>query len=560
LSASKILVRGSLLATVLGLVLISHSAAAENGRAAADYEALSLSYNERARGHRIVDVDADNKLDLLWVFERKTPPRTDPLYGLRSCTFAPAPHFTNCHDLELAPDVRAYDVAEVDGTAGAELLLITASGAKLHSFGKSGFGAARPLSLDTLLSATDPGPPISIRAFFDLDSDGQSELVVPTVVGPTLLRFTNGTASAPQTLSSPATVKYKLGRQAHELGRAVGRSPARGIITEAISPALFVEDFDGDERLDIITTVETRIRVFAQRADGSFARTPTHDIEVSVVTEEEEASGFTGEAASFGDLNGDGLADIIVLKWGSSEERTRMDRHIFFARDGLNYSDTADQVIRSESFFPDFEIRDLNGDGRRDLVIPYFHIAPAQAFKVLTQNSLRVQLRLFLMREDGRFAQDEGKTFAKVDRRIVLDYKLNVIRLIFGSGRPPDSFAPLLTLQGDFDNDGRADLASDSGDDELHLRFGNASSEYSKSEDLAIPFESSLAYELIDINGDGRSDVVSYYGRESRSGDSGADAARRELRRNSRSKPPAQAAPDNDAPLHESRIQILLSR
>lgn len=547
------------LAVLLGLALASTSAVAENGRAVADYEALSLSYPERARGHRLVDVDADGKLDLAWVFERETPPGTNPAYGLRVCTFAPAPHFTSCRDLELAPAVRAYDLAEVDGAAGAELLLIKVSGAELRTFAETGFGAARPLALDTVLSATDPGPPIAIRAFFDLDSDGQSELVVPTVAGPTLVRFSNGAPSTPLTLSSPATVDYRLGRQTHELGRAVGRSPSRGIVTEAISPALFVEDFDGDKRLDIITAVETRIRVFAQAADGSFERAPTHDIELSVVSEAEKAGGFTGEAASFGDLNGDRLADIIVLKWGSSEERTRMDRHIFFARPGLKYPEAADQVIRSESFFPDFEIRDLNGDGRSDLVIPYFHIAPAQAFKVLTQNSLRVQLRLFLMRENGRFAQDEGKSFAKVDRRVVLDYKLNVIRLIFGTGSPPDSFAPLLTLQGDFDDDGHADLASDSGDDELHLRFGNARGEYSKSEDLAISFESSLAHELVDINGDGRSDIVSYYGRESRGSNSGGDSAKRELRRNSRPSPKAPA-PSDDAPLDESRIQILLSR
>ncbi|MEE3331260.1 MAG: VCBS repeat-containing protein [Myxococcota bacterium] len=541
---------------VLGGLLGTAAEVRAAGRTAADYEKLEFSYPERASSQRQVDVDGDGKLDLMWVFERSPQSAKNPSYALRTCTFEPAPRFSKCRDLELATDVRAYDVAEVDGLAGAELLLVTDSGGRLHSFDE-GFLPVRNLSLNTLLTATDMSSPVSIRAFFDLDSDGRHELVVPTISGPAIIRFDANHESNPQLLKSPATVKYRLGRNARELGRAVGRTPARGVITQTVSPPLFVEDFDGDGRPDIVTTVETRVRVFAQRADGTFPSEATHDREISVVSEEEGERGFTGEAASFADLDGDGLSDLIILKWGSSQERTRMDRHLFFARPGLEYPDEADQIIRSESVFPDFEMRDLNGDGRLDLVIPYFHVAPAQAFKVITQNALRVQLRLFLMRENGRFGQDEGKSFAKVDRRVVVDYKLNMARLIFGNGSPPDGFSPLLNAQGDFDSDGFADLANDSGDDALHLRFGNEDGVYSKNADLAISHESSVYHELVDLNGDGRTDVVSYYGGPSQQDD---DNVRSELRRNKRSAPSTPVTQDDEGPPARSRIRILLSR
>ena len=539
------------------------SAAQGAGRATEDWQKLEFGYLERGSGHRLVDVDGDGKLDLSWVFEAPGDPGDDPRYGLRTCTFAPAPHFETCADRALADDVRGFDIGEIDADAGAELVLYTNRGARLASFANGAFGAATAFEVDTLLTGTDAGTPVALRTLFDIDGDGRSELVVPNVAGPLVVRFEGRTPAARQQLDSPAKVRYRLGRSAHELGKMRHRAPTRGVVSEASSPATFVEDFDGDGRRDVVTTVDTRVRVFAQRADGSLPTTPTWEVEPSVLTEAEEERGFTGEAVSFGDLDGDGLADLVVLKWGSDEERTRMDRHIFFARSGQGgprYEATADQVVRSESFFPDFEMRDLNGDGRRDLVIPYFHIAPAQAFKVVTQNTLRVQLRLFLMRADGRYAQDEGKTFAKVDRRVVLDYHLNVIRLIFGRGTPPDSFSPLLTAQGDFDGDGRADLASDSGDDELHLRWGNDGGHYSKGPDLRVPFESSLAHELVDINGDGRSDIVSYYGRESRAA-RGEGAARRELQRTPRRAP--RPAPDDgeaDEPEERSRIHVLLSR
>ena len=236
-----------------------------------------------------------------------------------------------------------------------------------------------------------------------------------------------------------------------------------------------------------------------------------------------------------------------------------MDRHVFFAREDGSYPDEADQVVRSESVFPDFEIVDLDRNRRLDLVIPYFHIAPSQAFKMVTQNTLRVQLRMFLLRDDGRFAQGEGKKFARVDRRVVIDYHFDVMRLLFGArhggrGGPPEHFAPLITARGDFDGDADPDLATDSGRDELDLRFGTPHVEYEREP------ASSLAHDLVDVDGDGRSDVVSYLGAPAER--VAADARpQAELRRNTRpTTEPDGTAPDAAPAEPGTRIQLLLSR
>jgi len=529
-----------------------------------DFALLELGFPAPARSHRVADVDGDGKLDLTFVFTREDsaePNRgkdgQEEDYWLSTCLYEPEPHFSHCVDFDLPGQTRGYDLGPLDDRRGAELLLVTRDGAAIASFANGAYGPLEALALESLLSATDPGAPLALQLLFDLDRDGRAEVLVPTLRGPALYRTTDRGLSVLATLGSPATVRYRFSNPAREVGAAADRERVRRVSAQATALPIVVDDFDGDGRDDITTSDGPRLRVFLQAEDGTFPDEPSFDIERSVLTSEEEEGGFSGEALGFADLDGDGLADLIALKWGSSHERTQMDRHLFYARPGPSYPETADQILRSESFFPDFEVLDLNGDGRRDLVIPYFHIAPSQAFKVLTQNALRVQLRMFLMREDGRYAQGEGKRFAKVDRRVVLDYQLNVIRMIFGSRGPPDSFSPLLTARGDFDGDGFADLATDSGGDRLHIRFGNERAEYSSLPDLAFPFESSLAYEVVDLNRDGRSDLVAYYGAAAKR--ASGERAPVELRRGNR--PAPEQAPDEPTgPPAASRIRVLLSR
>ena len=345
-----------------------------------------------------------------------------------------------------------------------------------------------PLALDD----TDSLIPHALRFLFDLDGDGRHEAVLGTRSGVEVHRFDGNGNTTVQALDSPAYVEIARRRRELDLSSFLHRDYAPHVTTHTTTPAIFVEDMNGDGRVDIATISQNLLLVFEQAASGRFPAVPSAELERSVITDAEEEGGFTGEALTFSDLTGDGVVDLIVLKWGSSQERTQMDRHIFLGRGDWQYPETADQVIRSESFFPNFEIEDLNGDGRSDLVVPYFHFAPSQALTAVTQNKLRIQLRIFLMGEGGRYAQDPDKSFAKVDRRIVLDYHVDVMRLIFGDGGRPGGFDPLLSIGGDFNGDGFPDLVADSGNDTLNFYWGNSQARYAKRPDLSLSYESSL--------------------------------------------------------------------
>ena len=533
------------------------------GRATAPFELHQFEFPGHIQGHLLRDVDGDGKLDILVVYGA---PGDSEDHRLRVCLQVADKSFSSCSEFDLPNEARALDVGEVDGQPGAELLVPTDRDLRIAHWQSGKFGSLQTLSpLRTVFAGTDPNIPKAVEMLFDTDGDGRKEVVVPTLDGPVWIRA----GQEPVVLRSPSEVTYRVGtRGGGEINSFLRDHYQSRVSTQHLTPDLFVEDFDGDGRLNIITLLGGELRVFGQTPEGDFRPEPIRVIERSILTGDELDGGFAGEAMTFSQLDGDGLADLIVMKWGSSEERTRMDRALYFSGKDGTYAEEPDQAVRSESVFPDFDVTDLNGDGRRDLVIPYFHFAPAQAVKVVTQNAIKIQFRLFLMRPDGRYDQGEGKDFARVDRRVVLDYHLDILKLVFGdSARPTGRIGPLLDFGGDFNGDGYADLAADDGANQLRIFWGNAEARYATSPDLEIPFESTLSYDLVDADGDGKTDVFAFHGtrpvgEELRDGRHHAVKRRRTEKQRARRDEARRARErkQEDEPPERVRLEILMSR
>ncbi|MCP3985021.1 MAG: VCBS repeat-containing protein [bacterium] len=466
-----------------------------------------IEFPGKIEDHLLADVDGDGRHDVL-VVHAAPGDRHD--YHLAVCFQRPEKKFDGCEIIDLPEDVRAFDVGNVDPAPGSELVMVTATGIVWSAFEAGRLGPRHLMTeVSSVFTATDPDVPRPLDLLFDLNGDGRDELLLPGSDGPTWVKPDGST----QLLESPAIVLYRLASRGADVNAALRSGFQSRVTSEMNTPDLHVFDWDGDGRLDVVTQLDNVLRVFLQDEVGSLPSQPSRTIERSTLAGNELDSSFTGEVTSFAQLDLDGRADLILTKWGSSEERTRMDRAIFFSRPDGSYPELPDQRVRSESVTPDFNLVDLDGNGTRDLVVPFFHFAPSQAVKVITQNALRWQLRIFLLGSNGRYSQEEGKEFARIDRRVVLDYKLDILKLLFGNqARPTGRIAPLLDFRADIDGDGFADLVADDGGDKLRIYWGNADARYSSSPDREVPFESTLAYDLIDADGDGRTDLFAYHG------------------------------------------------
>lgn len=469
-----------------------------------------------------LDLNGDGLVDIGMIYSRSD--RRDK-YWFRICLQDKSRGFTGtCSEMLMPKEARAFDLGEVDGKPGAEMVIITDKAVSMASFSDGRFGKFRELIRDrTILHGTQADRPALLHCLWDLDADSRMELILPSVEGPGIYKYSDAGFSLFQRINSPPLITYRVGSFGDIMATddvnqfLLFRTYEKRITASYMAPDVFFEDFNADKRIDVITLVENTLRVFPQGPDGRFSQKPAVTVKKSILPPEEKGIGFAGEGMVFADLNGDGIGDIIMMKWGTSRDRTRMDRYIYYGKPGLEYPEKPDQIIRSESAAVDFGIHDLNNDGKLDLVVPFFHFAPAQAFKVMTENAIKVQFRIFLMQDNGRYSQDAGKTFAKVDRRILVNYKIDILGMIFDfKSLLEGQFHPLINFSKDFNGDGYPDLVADTGGDKLRFFWGNPEVKFANSPDLVIEYESAMDYDLVDLNNDGKCDIITYYDSEER--------------------------------------------
>ena len=222
---------------------------------------------------------------------------------------------------ELPREVRTIDVAAWDDAPGEDLIVTLASGVSWAPLAGHSFAPLREVAGSAnLLAGTEDARPRALQLAFDLEGDGLNELVLPTLAGPRILWRDGRT----RTLHSPARVTWWVGSRDVEMGRATGLDYGRRTSTTHVSPDVFVVDFDGDGRNDIVTLLDNELRIFAQAADGTLPERPTRTLERSTLSEDEEESGFSDEATAFSDLDGDGAMDLGGAEVGAAQsERSR---------------------------------------------------------------------------------------------------------------------------------------------------------------------------------------------------------------------------------------------
>ena len=492
-----------------------------SAKAGQEYQLSLLKIPGTARDRLICDLNGDNLKDLVVVYTRAAEEKKSHLaifYQKPDLTF---PTQQN-QDLVLSRNIRTIDCGEVAPEKGRELVVFRDDG--VFYFEKTGSGKLRALiNTLTIFNSAEYNFPHHHKFLWDFDGDGIDEIIMPEITGPRIFKQEGYSGyKLLQEIALPARLKYKIGswgditvtddiNQFLRFRTYLQRTSATYTV-----PDLFVEDFNGDKKPDLIGILGNNLWVFCQE-DGRLSEKPCLDFHRSVLTQQEKKLGFIIEMLTFADLNGDGLGDIIKVKYGSLEQRVNIQYMIFYARPGLKYPDKPDQKLSSSGFRADFGVYDLNQDGKKDIAIPYFHFAPAQAFKVLTDNAIKIQFRIYLMGENGRYTQDPDKEFARPDRRELLVYRINILGMIMDpEALIKGEINPLIHFGADVNGDGYPDLVADSGADTLNIYYGNKQVNFSPTPDQSFGFESSWAFDFADLNNDGKDDLVAYYESEER--------------------------------------------
>lgn len=303
----------------------------------------------------VADLNGDHVRDL--VAGSSASPSVSVLIGHGDATFSPAVSIPT-------GAATALRLADVNGDANVDLIILDSATERIEiraGIGDGTFGPPRFIPLGTW--ARD-------LAIADLDADGRPDfaVVLPRMIGvllnadefATLTTYSGGPAPGElgvcdlngdgnddlAVLDSPESLQSDLSLLVSNPGGGMGTH--RTVGTSPLPRAVYFRDFDGDGRNDLAVLAEQKVDLFLGISSGMLSDRRTFPAPM-------------GFQSAVGDVNGDGLPDIVSL--GSSTVSALL------ARTDGTFSPAVTSFVDSTGSLQGHALGDVTGDGVLDLVV-----------------------------------------------------------------------------------------------------------------------------------------------------------------------------------------------
>lgn len=351
-----------------------------------------------------------------------------------------------------------------------------------------------------------------LRFVTDLDGDRIPDLVFPGVDGIEIHRGRDGGFDE---------------RAAFRTLLPGDRAVAQGVLAR-FYPLPDFEDVDGDRRLDLVVRGtapdgQATLHVATGLGECRFAQPAAIPLDPAQLRrpeprparprdrKEERPKPAGRDLAFFGDLDGDGRAEIVTAEAIDTDrgdlkqaKEPRFRYRVHRVRDGKVEGTPAAEFVAGGWTDAGGELgggpafRDLDGDGRKDLVAVRLDFSVFQALRVLTSKRISIQL------DFGVWSQGPGFAFREVkglDLSEKLTFDLNDLKL----GR-------IAQFAGDFDGDGKVDFVHLGRGSTVTVHRGKEGAAYPAKPDAEIPLDGPIEdlglVRIEDVDGDGRADLA----------------------------------------------------
>jgi len=266
-------------------------------------------------------------------------------------------------------------------------------------------------------------------------------------------------------------------------------------------PQLNSADYDGDGLVDLVGSYHAELSIFRQLPDRTFSREPAWELQLNLPEPPpKEGKKQRGEQNPplilVADVNRDGKMDVIASQLVGGFGDLKSQTFIYYGDTGSLQKNKWDQaiVVEQAGSFP--LLRDLDGDGSLDLIIPYVSIDILSIAKMILTTSLDVRFRMYVLGNKKRYPDlptAEESTSIKINFR----------ELTVEGGVP--------NVDGDFDGDGRNDVVVGRNVKELQVLAGTGLGSFSQQPLAIIPVPAPLFPQVADLNADGLADIAISY-------------------------------------------------
>jgi len=448
--------KDSTAAIVLGLAVLLFAVATTAIAVVEDgFDVYKLNVPGKLLQHRVEDLDGDGLKDILVVHRKGLEPDETRWVSVfwqdGEKGFATAPEQSWEIDFEAA----VLDIGNVAGDSRKEICYLTSEGIRYYPIDGGMYTIESEHLFDARGLVVHPAKrTIPVIDFVrDWNGDGKDEVAIATFEGLSIfVRGEDGMFNPEDQIL--VELETRIGRR-WEGHRSDDHTT--GLSTIYTFPNVQQLDYNGDGLIDLIATTEDRVIVYLQKPDGTYETTASTDHLFDVRTQEEKIEAYAEIETLVEDLDGDGYADAVVTKQTMKGiTNVRGVVNIFWGGPE-GYNAEPDQLIISEGTASARAVfLDVNGDDRKDLVLPSIKFSIAAIIRILMTRSIKVYFNIFLLNDDGRIS--ERPDFTK-EVKFKIDF----------SG---ESDSQAMDLEGDYNADRRTDFVFATGKDELSVYLG----------------------------------------------------------------------------------------
>ena len=387
------------------------------------------------------------------------------------------------------------------GPPGTPVVALTDEGASVLRLDAAGAPRLEPWIADPPVLAGTGNFLGDLHLVQDVNGDGVADLLLPARDGLAVYLGRPETKGLARRAASRLPVPGESYRSVGELERRY--------------PLPQVQDVNGDGRPDLIfrDPVKRWRSVWVARNAGQGRFLPA--VEIALGTGDPRAP----NPVWMGSLGGDGQAQVVLRQSLDDPKRGGFRKEMEKAREPhgrltfrrlskdlvpekapyrtLDVTGYAFEAEESEMDLPG-GFRDLNGDGRQDLVTVTMDVGVTKLLGSLATKRLTVGLdfHVWCQQPDGGFRAVKGLDLSGTFRLNLEDLRVSQLSL----------------FSGDFDGDGRADFVQIGRGRRVTIHRGRADCSFPREPDLAFdlreePRDLSLV-QIRDLDGDGRSDLL----------------------------------------------------
>jgi hypothetical protein len=392
----------------------------------------------------------------------------------------------------MDPEAAVIDVGDL-GPQSAGKSIIYLTGSEVRAYHLAGMAQPTPttlLKIPTLTVFPEPADLPRLPLLRDWKGTGQPWLGIPQFGQMMFYPITQAGLQGPGEAVKLVQPTLLFGAESeHRLIRDYALQMIYRL------PQLFIRDFNGDDRADLLATWQDHLAVYVQDLAGHFPLDPTQTFHFNLRTEHERAQRLVYISPLVEDVDGDGRADLVLTKMSGRLTDRRLITSVYLNRAGILPAQP-DVHVDHDGFATTLLAKDVNGDGKRDLLFPLVKIGVRNLIRNLLTDRADVSLQVHFYRDRGLYnsAPDWMRSFS---------YQIDLSDGVVLQGVWPN-------VEGDFDADGKADLLV-AGNNEVAVYLATPGTLFAREPAAHVPVKTTPHVIVRELTGSQRTDIVMWY-------------------------------------------------